>query len=168
MTEIPSEADNNLIILSGLDAFTKHSIQLVEQANRHVYILSQHLDFPLYDNPDFESALSTLARNDRNAEVRILVKNIRPLLERNHSLLELARRLPSKIKVRRLLIEPENDERAYLIGDRSLLLYKHDDSEYSGFANYDAGPEVLKIMEEFDYLWQRQSAEDAELRILSL
>jgi len=168
MPETPSTVDENLFLLEGLTTFSKHALQITKKARRKLYILSDTLDFTLYDNDDIESAISALARSDRHANVQILVKDIRPLVERNHRLLRLARRLPSKVMLRRLTIEPENNERAYLIGDRSLLLYKHDDKEYQGFANYQAGPEVLKIMEEFMYLWQRHSDDDVDLRNLSL
>jgi hypothetical protein len=168
MSETPSSVDEHLLLLEGLETYRKHALQIIKQSRRHLYLLTRILDFPLYNHPDIETAISQLARSDRNAEVRILVKNIQPLVERDHCLLQLARRLPSKIKLRKLLIEPENDERAYLIGDKDLLLYQHDDREYSGFANYRAGPEIVNIMEEFSYLWQRQSADDVNLRNLTL
>lgn len=168
MPEFPSSVDENLLLLDDLEAFSKYAEIIVSRSRRHLAILSDTLDFPLYDNAVIENLVSTLARSDRNAEVRILVKDIRPLIERNHQLLQLARRLPSKVKLRRLDIEPENNDRAYLIGDTNLLLYRHDEREYVGFANFNAAPEVAKIMDDFNYLWQRHSVDDPELRCFTL
>ena len=168
MAEQQSEVDENLFLLEGLDPFYKHTLKIINHTSRHLAILSDDLDFSLYNNPDLKSAISRLARKDRNATIRILVKKTKPLVERNHLLLSIARKLPSKIRIRKLTLEPEDNDRSYLIGDRQLLLYKHDDKEYSGFANYRAGPEITNIIEDFNYLWQQHSVEDTELRVLSL
>ena len=168
MTETPSAVDDNLILLEGQEAFAKHLLQLIQTARRKVYILSRTLNDALYHDQEIADALSALVRNDRNAEVCILVKKVKPLVELNHHLLRLARRLPSKITIKKLLIEPQDDDRAYLIGDRDLLLYQHDEAEFTGFVNYSAKPEVAKILDDFDYLWQRQSIVDEDLRSLHL
>ncbi len=168
MSETQSTADDKLFLLEGLEAFSNHAIKLIRQTSRNLYILSNELDFPLYSKPEIVSGLSTIARQDRNASIRILVKKTRPLVERNHQILAVARKLPSKISIRKLTLEPEDDDRAYLISDRRGLLYKRDDREYSGFANYNAGPEVSTILDDFNYLWQQHSIDDVELRSLSL
>ncbi|MEX1032585.1 MAG: hypothetical protein WDZ30_04445 [Cellvibrionaceae bacterium] len=168
MKEIQSEVDENLILLEDGEAFAKHARQIVEQGRRELAILSSSLDPYIYDRTDFADLVSSLARGDRKAEVRIQVKDIRPLVERGHRLLKLARRLSSKVHIRKLLIEPENDTRAYLIGDRGLLLYKHDDTEYKGFANYRAGPEANALLDVFNHLWEQHSTVDPSLRNLRI
>ena len=168
MPEKPSDVDTALILLEGLEPFANHTLKIIRQARRKIIILSDVLDIAVYHNKGIVTALSEFARSDRNAHVSILVKQTRPLVERNHLILQLARRLPSKVSIRRLLIQPEDDARAYLISDHDTLLYQHQEGEYSGFANYAAKPEAQKIIEEFNYLWQRQSVEDIELRSLTL
>lgn len=168
MGDTPSATDENLILLEGLESFANHTENLISESNRQLYILSKTLDYPIYNQNEVVSAVSKLARTDRHASIKILVKESRPLVEKNHSLLLLSRRLPSKIQIRKLSIEPEDDDRSYIIGDNDRLLYRHDERDYAGFVNYRAGPEVKSLLENFQYLWQQHSLEDVDLRSLSL
>lgn len=166
MTETPSSTDENLILLTEQEAFHKHLISLIQSSRRHIIILSRQLNFQLFNNDDVASALSAMVRQDRNATVKILIKDVRPIVEVNHAILRLSKRLPSKVIIRHLQLEPEDDDRSYIIGDQSCLLYLHDETEFSGFVNYDAGPEIRPIKDEFVYLWEKQSTDDANLRNL--
>lgn len=168
MKERQSETDANLFLLEDAEAFSHHAEQLIEQSDRDLAILSQALDPLIYDQENLADRISQLARSNPRARIRILVKDTRPLVERGHKLLTLARRLSSKVEIRKLLTEPENDSHAYLIGDRNLLLYKHDDRDYQGFANYQAGPEAQKFLEEFNFLWDRHSEVPVDLRTLRI
>lgn len=168
MTETVSETDENLILLQGPAAFAKHADLLVEGSRRKVFILSTELDFPLFHREAFTDRVSALARGDRNAQVNILVKEIRPLLEQGHLLLKLARRLPSKIRIRKLVLEPQDATMAYVIGDEDRLLYKHDDRDYDGFVNYRAPLECKERLTEFTYLWEQHGLDDPGLRELKI
>jgi hypothetical protein len=168
MAEHASETDTNLILLDELDDFSKHSLQVVESSRREVLLLSKTLDPAIYDNELFYQGILDLARKDRNVQVRILVKDIQPVVEHGHRILNLARRLSSKIEIRKLLIKPEKDSITYLIGDRKHLLYMHEDQVYNGFVNYDAGQESKSLADEFTYLWDKHSVLDPALRTMLL
>jgi hypothetical protein len=165
MKERQSEVSEKLFLLEDAEAFAVHAKQLVEGSRRELAILSELLDPLIYDH-GLTHLISQLARSDRAARVRILLKDIQPLIERGHPLLTLARRLSSKVEIRKLLIEPENEAQAYLTGDRDRLLYLHSDREYQGFANYAAGPEVARLLDSFDHLWERHSEVSPGLRSL--
>src|SRR5690606_16591758 len=92
-------------------------------------------------------------------QIHILVKETRPLIERRHQLVELSRRLSSKVILRKLTILPENTDMALILGDNDKLLYKNDDSVYRGFVNYDARAEVKRLGEIFNYVWQYAESE---------
>jgi hypothetical protein len=164
MSEKKSETDSNLILLDEPGDFKKHAVKVLEETRREILLLSDLLDPAVYDSEEFSDALSRFARGDRNAKVKILVKNIRPMVEQGHYLLRLARRLPSKIEIRRPTFEPKNTELAYLMGDRKYLLYKHEEGVYNGFVNYSAAVECLDLSEEFNWLWDKHSVVDASVR----
>lgn len=168
MKEVQSEASEHLFLLEDVAAFAKHARQVVEQSARHICILSESLDPALYDQDDLVDLVSQLARSDRNAQVRILVKDIRPLLERGHKLLTLSRRLSSKVHIRKLLLDPEDKSHSYLISDRGLLLYMHEEGSYQGFADYDAAPRVRQLLEDFNRLWEQHSELSPDLRRMHL
>ncbi|TQV73535.1 hypothetical protein FKG94_17720 [Exilibacterium tricleocarpae] len=167
MTERVS-SDPNLHLLGDLDAFRTHALEMTAHAQRSIDILSAELDFPLYNQEGFQQALSALARRSRNSRIRILVKSTQPMVEKGHLVAQLAQRLPSKLQIRRLNQPPQDDAMAYLIADRELLLYKNDEEQYQGFANYAARPEARRLLEEFTYLWEQQARPDPQLRLLTL
>lgn len=168
MAETVSSTDKNLILLDGRESFSKHANKILEKTSRDLIILSSKLDFSVYDQTSIAEAITQIAKNDRQASIKILVKDIRPLIERGHLLLNLARRLSSKVKLRKLLIKPENETHSFIIGDGSRLLYQHEDGQYLGFVNYKARPESQKLLREFTYLWEQHSEEDPSLRTLTI
>ncbi|MGI1677816.1 MAG: hypothetical protein K6L75_03735 [Cellvibrionaceae bacterium] len=168
MSEIVSPTDENLIQLEGEECFLKHAKKITAQATREICILSDELDRPIFNEQELVDTMSAFVRNNRNCTIKILVKNVRPIVERGHSLLLLARRISSKIIIKKLLLDPKDNAIAYVIGDKKLLLYKHSDKEYTGFVNYAAGPESKKLLEEFVYLWEQHSVEDPELKQLTI
>lgn len=168
MTESTSPTDAGLIQLEGVEAFAKHAVKLVQKSRRELVILSRYLDLPVYGQEGFQSALSKLVREDRNSRVRILVKEPRPLLETGHPLLTLGRRLSSKVELRKLTYEPQDDAIGYLVGDRELLLYDRADGNCQGFVNYRAAPEASALLDEFNYLWEQHGYADPAFRQLVL
>lgn len=166
MVEKASETDANLILIDELDDFSSHSLQVVESSRREVLLLSKTLDPALYNNESFYQAILDFARNDRNVQVKILVKDIQPVVEQGHRLLTLARRLSSKIEIRKLHTKPQKDSITYLIGDRKHLLYMHEDQVYNGFVNYEAAQESKSLADEFTYLWDTHSELDPALRTM--
>lgn len=168
MAEQASESDTSLILIDELEDFTKHSVQVVEASRREVLLLSKTLDPAIYNNEPFYQSILDLARSDRNVQVRILVKDIQPVVEQGHRILNLARRLSSKVEIRKLLSRPQKDSITYLIGDRKHLLYMHEDLVYNGFVNYEAAQESKSLADEFTYLWDKHSELDPALRTMLL
>lgn len=163
----PSDLSPRLFLLDNQEDFQSFSLQLLANTGRNLAILSRDLDPAIFNSDEFAEAVSQLARSSRYAQVQILVKDTRPLLEINHKLLRLAQRLSSKIILRKLTIEPDNKEMAFILCDNSGLLYQNDEAAYQGFANFDATVEVKRLRESFDYIWQYGEA-DPELQQLHI
>lgn len=161
-------SSSDLHLLETVEAFRVHALEMATHARNNIDILSTDLDFPLYNNAEFQQALSALSRRSRNSRIRILVKSTKPIVEKGHFVAQLAKRLPSKLEIRKLHLAPQDNAMAYLVVDRELLLYKNDDEEYQGFANYSARPEARRLLEEFTYLWEHHAREDPQLRLLTL
>lgn len=166
MVEQTSKTDTNLILIDELNDFSKHSLQVVGSSRREIILLSKTLDPAIYDNEPFYQGILDFARGDRNVQVKILVKDIKPVVEQGHRILNLARRLSSKIEIRKLLVKPEKDSITYLIGERRHLLYMHEDQVYNGFVNYEAAQESKSLADEFTYLWDTHSELDPALRTM--
>lgn len=170
-----SSTSKDLFLLDSAQDLREHALDLASRGRRQLKILSQRLDPTLYDNDNFASAVSFLARYHRSSSVQILVKDTKPLIERGHSLIRLAQRLPSKVEIRLLKQEtrqePDNNAMGFMLVDSDGLLYINDDNahraETRGFANYAAAPEMKSLNEVFQRLWQC-SEPDPNLRQLKL
>jgi hypothetical protein len=164
MVERVSETDSNLILLDELQDFQKHALQAVQEGYRRICIVSDILDEPVYNTDAFRDAVRNLAIRDRFCQVRILVKNIKPAVEHGHRLLELARRLSSKVEMRKLTVAPKDKDQGWLIVDNATLLCKYNDTTYNGYVDYDARPKCKVLLDEFKTLWELYGEVDPSLR----
>ena len=147
--------------------FDDLAVALCQTAARYVCILSPRLDAAAFDSDELASALSTLARSSRQTEVRVLVADTRGLVGRGHRLLQLARRMPSLVQIRRLSDHPDWKGQTVVVRDRDGVLYKPEGSEHDGFYEPESRASAAKHLELFEELW-RYSVEDPELRTLSV
>ena len=162
-----SSVSTELFLLDSPTEFQDYALKLVKQSRRNIAILSQDLDAFVYGGDTIVQAISEFVRSNRNAQVQILVKNTKPLVESGHKLAKLHQRLSSKILLRKLTVEPADTKMAFMLSDTNALLYKNDEAIYRGFANFDAAVEVKRLRETFDYIWQYGEPEP-ELQVLHL
>jgi len=147
--------------------FDQLAAELARTASRHICILSPQLDHAAFDNRELSEALSGLARRGRQSMIRILVSDSRSIVQRGHRLLELARRLPTSVKLQKLAEHPDWKGQTVVTRDRDGVLYKPGDSDHKGFYEPDSRASTQKHLELFEELW-RHSATDIEFRSLSL
>ncbi len=147
--------------------FDELVVELANSAARYLYILSPTLDHAVFDQEQLADALSKLARSSRQTQVRMLVKDTRPLINRGHRLLELSRRIPSVVQLRKLTEHPEWVGQTLVIRDRDGLLFKPGDTRNEAFYEPDSRASVQVHLELFEDLW-RYSEQDPNLRSLRL
>lgn len=157
-----------IVPLSNLEEFVAALEQTIGLASIQLNIVSDTLDPLLFDCPKIVSALSHLARSNAKIQIRILVKDPSELVSRRNATVLLAQRLPSKIKIKHLQLQPNNKNINYWVADRSVLLTLRDKVAFSGSFQARAKIEVRSLLEEFTYLWERQSADIPNLRALSI
>jgi predicted GNAT family N-acyltransferase len=143
------------------------ALDLARQCKRHLRLLSHTLDHDLYDNDAFAATLSQLARLSRNSEIRLLVVDVKLLVQRGHRVLELCRRLSTTIHLRRADCEPEDIKENFLVADdRGVLCYALREPE-KAWADYNNRPLAEDYAAQFDELWHR-GIDDPELRLLHI
>lgn len=147
--------------------FDDLAVSLCASAARHIYILSPTLDHRVFDNPELISTLAALARDSRQTEVRILISDSRQIVSRGHRLVQLARRLPSSVHIRKLHEHPDWNGETIITRDRDGVLYKPGGSDHEGFYEPNSRASTGRHLELFEELW-RHSSPDVELRSLSL
>ena len=147
--------------------FDALAVSLCRSATRCVRMLSPDLDPVVFNTDDLTNAVSALARDTRQTEVRILVSDSRMLFRSSHKLLALARRLPSSVALRSLKEHPDWNGETVVIRNHDGFLYRHDEGRSGGFYEPDSRVATRRHLEFFDALW-RLSAEDPELRSMRL
>lgn len=159
-------SEGEFLDLSSLEEIQFHLQNMIAQASHKVRILSPDLEHSWYDNDGFADMLSRFARSSRFAEVRILVHDIEPAIKNGHSILELARRLSSKILIRRSDSLQDSKLDHFLLADNSGLISKNGQDHFAS-ANYNSRYRVKLYAEAFDQIWHRSQL-PIELRHIAL
>jgi len=142
-------------------------IRVVERARRAVSISSANLDRALFGNDRILQLISDFVRRSRHVHVRVLVDDAKSIADESHPLLELARRLPSKVQIRRLPDDRIPSRRTYVVVDTVAVWIQPDVDGYVGWYNMRDRVEARRLSEEFAEVFER-SMDDPELRLLNL
>ena len=166
--EVPEEtADAEFLQFDGELANIEGLVGFLRVPSRIVRIYSQELDHALFDRADVTDALSAFVRHGPPARLQILIHTSHSIVRRGHQLLELARRLDSKIEIRRVPTELATDRASFVLADERGYFLLPDHREYQAMANAYDPVQTERLMERFDYLWDR-SGTDPDLRVLRL
>jgi hypothetical protein len=134
---------------------------------RSLLIMSQQLDHALFDAQALVDSISEFARSRPSADVRILVSDTSLVVSRGHRLVELARRLDSRISIRRINDDIVAGEQSFVTWDSQGYFVLPDFREYDALTDRYDPVQARRLQDAFEYLWARSSP-DPELRMLSL
>ncbi|NKF23089.1 hypothetical protein [Solimonas marina] len=153
--------------LYGHAEYTQTALKLITRTHLRLCLFSPELDRRVWGHPGLVELLRAFALRSAHAEIRILVHRPQRIAQASHRLVELARRLPSRIRIREVSEERRSFLEEYVIGDELAVLRKrrHDDAEAQW---YDHAPmEARRLRRRFDALWDESlpARELAELRI---
>ncbi|MEM1432871.1 MAG: GNAT family N-acetyltransferase [Pseudomonadota bacterium] len=135
--------------------------------SRHLEILHPTLEPELFATPAFCDGISSFARGGQRHRIRILIYSSHRIVTGGNRLVELARRLDSRIQIRRVPEEYATDERAFLCWDAEGYWLLPNAESYHGLLNANDPVMARRLTERFDYLWERAKV-DPELRLLKL
>ncbi|MDX1816807.1 MAG: GNAT family N-acetyltransferase [Marinobacter sp.] len=138
---------------------------LAGQARQRLWLYDRLLEHDLYDRGRFRELISVLARGHRLSEVRLLIHDDKPLVKRRHKLVELMRRLPSRIELRLTNDDYPLEDQPFILVDREGVLYRHDFYKPEGFGKFSDAGRVKLLSESFQRMWDagRGSLELREL-----
>ena len=142
-------------------------IALAKQASRSLHIFSHNLDPMIYDNSEFTDAIKALAIGHSQAQVQIIIQDSRKIVEQGHRIVELSRRISSSIHIRKTPPEMRSYSQAFLVADKTGLLYRTIGDRYEGHVNFNDRFESQNLLDFFATTWEH-SAPDPELRRLHI
>lgn len=140
---------------------------IIAQTQQQLCILSQHLDHSVFDNDNIVASISTLSRKSRYTEVRILILDSKKIVERGHRLLDLQRRLSSKILLRKTHALPSDVKNNLLISDRCGLIVQSIKEPEKIWGDYNNQPVAISHLDQFNYWWDKATV-DNNLRLLEI
>ena len=163
-----TDADDHVHPLEHLSDTLMFMREFAATALRSLDIFSHQLMPSLYGDDELTESVSQLARRGAQTQVRILVRDTKPLYGTDHSLVRLAQRLPSHVHIR-AYTEGANDAlMGFFCADATNLVHFLDEPNLSGYARRNARAESRHLLTEFENLWTYGSRIDANLRRLAL
>jgi predicted GNAT family N-acyltransferase len=139
-----------------LDAALPATIQLIDQARRHLVVYTRGLEHGLYGQLAVVDAFKRFGISGRGAVARIIVQD--PLAPRAqpHPLLALAHRLPTALEFR-TPVDPEDLQypSAFIANDRDGYLFRVLDGRFEGEWSPALPARARQLTEGFDRVWQR-------------
>jgi len=162
-----SERVGGPLLLADRSSIRAAAVQLADQARRELLIVSRDLDPDLYDQRPFLDAVRRLALATPRTPVRVLVTEPRIPVSGGHRLIELTRRLSSRISIRRIGDDFRDQADSFLVADaRGYCLHRVAD-RHTARMELDAPREARRLCATFEQIWE-QSDGDSELRRLYL
>jgi hypothetical protein len=166
--ETQSTSCSSLILIEGLESYLKYLREICAQPSQDLSILTKKLDPLLFNDTETIDRIRELISKQPKFSIRILVMEPSDLTSQRNNMLLLSQRLPSRIKIKQLSSKPRNEKQNFIIADKDRVLLQHEAENYSGFYNSDARAEAKTLLEEFHYLWERQSMPIPDLTSLGV
>ena len=141
-----------------------HLANMGRACRRELLLSSDTLSDGIFRDSRVYDALSHFARNDRLARLRIVLHEAAALRERSLPLLDLVRRLPSKIELRCLGEGAPSGLESFICFDRKSFIYFNSEADYSGFACYSARVECERYRTKFHHAWEQLAFPSPELQ----
>lgn len=153
--------------LNSVEECRQAALSLASQATKSIYIFSHDLEPQIYNQVPFLDTVKALAIRSRQSCVRILLQDNEKVQREGHGLVQLWRRLTSKIEIRRphpdYIDHPEN----FLVVDETGYLHLRFYTGYEATLDFNSRLEARRLSGFFNEVWE-QSETDSELRNLHI
>lgn len=134
-------------------AFSHHSLQLIQQARRHICIYSTDLEPWLYGTAEMFQACKTFLLAHSQNHLQVLLQDSTRIARDGHPLLPLIERLSSRASIRTVHPEHEWFEGCWLSTDQPALLIRHTADSYAGHVFYCDRARHWQQQLKFEAMW---------------
>ncbi|EGV33632.1 hypothetical protein ThidrDRAFT_0321 [Thiorhodococcus drewsii AZ1] len=143
------------------------SALMASQSRRELVLFGRDLDPQLYDSQPFLDGVRRLALHRPSICVRILLFDTRKATGAGHRLIELSRKLTSRIAIQRVCEDDRERLDAFLIADERGYIRRRLADTMEAVADFDNPQESRLLRMDFEQMWERSSP-DTEMRRLFL
>lgn len=153
--------------LSTVSENREAAVEVATAARRELAVFTRELEPQVYDNPEFVEAVKALALSGRKARVRILLVDSTRATREVNRLVELSRRVPSFIEIRKPHEDYQDIVETFIIADERAILYRKLATRWEGYADSNEPLRARDKLKLFNEIWQRSHA-DPETRRLRI
>ena len=158
---------NSEIILSTAAEHHQHTLELIQSANRNIFIHCHDLTPRIYNHPDIASALTQfVVKNSAQRYVRITVSDTNAIISCDHKILETCRRLSSNITIHKISKEHVRHIESFILVDDRIFILRRDYTIIDGVL-VDDPKQAKELLNLFNEIWSH-SQTDSELNRLYL
>ncbi|MDY0248750.1 MAG: histone acetyltransferase HPA2 [Pseudomonas sp.] len=157
----------DLIKIEGIDALRSHTLALLQQARRNLCIYSPDLEACLYNHSCIQQACSSFLLAHPKNTLRILLLDTAGIARDGHALLALSQRLSSRCSIRKVNLEHDYAEEAWLIVDDCGLLVRKTQQLHKGVVYYNDPARTQQSQRFFNAMWN-VSESDVNLRSMPI
>lgn len=167
LPELRIGTDSGDLSLSRSEEHYKLLLTMVQQGARSLLLYGRYLDGKLYDQAEFIDAVRNLAIQHPQTRVRILIRDIEPLVKHGHRIVELARHLSSYMEIRQIHSDYAENNEAFSVVDERAVIYRKLSDRYEGIANFNNPNHAQLLSNYFNEVWEH-SQQPTDVRRLFL
>ena len=142
-------------------------LDMLKQAHQELIIFSHSFDGQLYDTSEWIEALRQLALNNKHTQTRILIQEMDHLIKNGHRIIELSRRLPTSIEIRKANSRFENVNTNFYVIDQHGVIMRNDAYRYDAKVDYHDPRLARDLLKQFNEMWE-QSEPSMEMQRLHI
>jgi predicted GNAT family N-acyltransferase len=155
------------IDLKGLEDNKQVAIHMARQGQRSLNLFTPNLDPRIFNNDEFIDAIKKVALHNPRSRVNILIIDPSEVVSRGHRIVELARKISSRIFIHRADEEDRDQMDTYMIVDDVGIIRRAHNDRFEGLAEFNNPGEARLLLKTFTDTWERSQPEP-ELRRLHL
>jgi len=159
--------DNTLYNYDDQEQFSALHRNMLSQAKRRIWIVADTINSPILRDEQFSQSILQLAKQNAEADIRILLQDDKTGAGHFNPLVSLAQRLTSFVEIRTIDKTSSGVAEMITVVDHSAGIYRKSLSAYTGFATYNNHLISKRLQDKFDHLWQFANA-SSEFRRLAM
>ena len=152
---MPVASQSGMLAIESGQELLAVTAEILKETDHTLDIVSRHLDPLVYDQTDIIELIKQVALGSRQARIRIVINDIRPVLSRGHRLIDLAQRLSSFISIRIPGHSHKNFNEAMLIADNTAYIHRPFADRYEGEAELSNRGRSRGLTSRFEELWEK-------------
>lgn len=157
----------DLLQLESSDEHRAVTLAMVRQAQRTLHIFSRDLDPLIYNNADFDQAVSEFLSRSPQTRINVLVQDSNRAVKEGHRLIHLAQRFSSKVEIRKPIAEYAGIRHVFFVADETGYVSRSLAERFEGVAGFDNRLRARDLVIFFNEVWER-SQQDSQVRRLYL